>query len=114
MEHGAEVVRVANDDDHVVGIVLDLKRITFWDMGKRGCATYGRNGVVWVENSKIQNKNQIARYGEKGACDIWEKWGCLGGEIKDSKTRIKLRDMGKRGCATYGRNGVVWVEKSNT
>ena len=72
MEHGAEVVRVANDDDHVVGIVLDLKRITFWDMGKRGCATYGRNGVVWVEKSKTP------------------------------KTRIKLRDMGKRGVRHMG------------
>ena len=23
-------------------------------------------------------------------CDIWEKWGYLGGEIKDSKNRMKF------------------------
>ena len=40
--------------------------------GETGCATSGRNGVVWVEKSKTP------------------------------KTRIKLRDMGKRGVRHMG------------
>ena len=27
----------------------------------------------------------------KGACDVWEKWVCLGGEIKASAPRKELK-----------------------
>ena len=96
MEHGAEVVRVANDDDHVVGIVLDLKRITFWDMGKRGCATYGRNGVVWVEKSKTP-KQELN-------CEIWGKGGVRHmGEMGLSGWRNQRLQKQELNCEIWGK-----------
>ena len=58
--------------------------------GKKGCATYGRSGLVWVEKFKYPTDSAPKKelnsemWGKKGACDIWEKWACLGGEIKYS------------------------------
>ena len=39
-------------------------------------------------------------------CATYERNGCLGGEIKDSKKRIKILRYGEKGCATYRRNGL--------
>ena len=44
----------------------------------------------------------------KVACDIWEKWVAVG---QTQKKRIK-GEIWEKWRATYGRNGLRWVERS--
>ena len=75
-------------------------------MGEVGLSGW-RNKILC---SKKKLKSEI--WG-KGACDIWEKWACLGGDIKYSAPEKELKSeiWGKGVCDIWEK----WVlcEKKN-
>ena len=71
-----------------------------------------RNVVVVHPTSALRREHQKriknAEIWGKGVCDIWEKWVCLGGEMKSlNEVNIESNSeiWGEWG-ATYGRNGL--------
>ena len=64
--------------------------------GRKGCATYGRNGLSGWRNQRLcsTKKNSILRYGRKGCATYGRNGRWRGNHVKPAVKRLRMRPDG--------------------